>query len=94
MRVKILDAWSWGLPVISTSIGAEGIAAKHGENILISDDPETFANHIIAVLSDSKESAALSVNGRNWVENSYDWRKIYPKIDELYRHLLVNKPQS
>ncbi len=43
MRVKIVDGWRWGLPVISTTIGAEGIEYREGENILIADDPEAFA---------------------------------------------------
>ena len=40
MRVKIPDAWCWGLPVVSTPIGAEGIDVRAGQNILIEDSPE------------------------------------------------------
>ncbi len=51
MRVKIIDAWRWGLPVVSTSIGAEGIHCKPGENILIADNPQAFADAIVEVLA-------------------------------------------
>ena len=37
MRVKIIDGWTWGLPIVSTSIGAEGVAAAHGVNLLLAD---------------------------------------------------------
>ncbi|MCS7261517.1 MAG: glycosyltransferase family 4 protein, partial [Anaerolineae bacterium] len=50
MRVKILDAWCWGIPIVSTTIGAEGIAVRPGENILIADDAEAFAAAIIRLL--------------------------------------------
>jgi glycosyltransferase involved in cell wall biosynthesis len=91
MRVKILDAWSWGLPVVSTSIGAEGIMTRPGENILIADDADAYASAVITILTDSKISEALSVSGRNWVERHYDWRKVYIAVDEVYRKLLAGR---
>lgn len=84
MRVKILDGWRLGLPVISTTIGAEGIEYREGENILIADDPEAFAAAVVRVLRDGGLNAALRVNGRRWVEERYDWRRIYPAWDEVY----------
>lgn len=84
MRVKILDGWRLGLPVISTTIGAEGIEYLEGENILIADDPEAFAAAVVRVLRDGGLNAALRVNGRRWVEERYDWRRIYPAWDEVY----------
>lgn len=84
MRVKILDGWRLGLPVISTTIGAEGIEYREGENILIADDPEAFAAAVVRVLRDGGLNRALRVNGRRWVEERYDWRRIYPAWDEVY----------
>lgn len=84
MRVKILDGWRLGLPVISTTIGAEGIEYREGENILIADDPEAFAAAVVRVLTDEALNRALRVNGRRWVEERYEWRKIYPAWDEVY----------
>jgi glycosyltransferase involved in cell wall biosynthesis len=84
MRVKIIDAWRWGLPVVSTTIGAEGIAYQVGENILIADSPEEFIAMIVKVLRDKELSQSLRVNGRLWVETHYDWRSAYPAWDEVY----------
>lgn len=85
MRVKILDAWCWGLPVVSTSIGAEGVQAVHDENLLIADDEEGFKECIIRVLRDTNLSRRLTQKGRFTVESQYDWRKIYPAWDRIYR---------
>ena len=49
MRVKILDAWSWGLPIASTTIGAEGITIHHEKDILIADTAQTFAQAVVRV---------------------------------------------
>ena len=84
MRVKIVDAWRWGLPVISTTIGAEGIERRDGENILIADDPQAFAEAVTRVLSDADLNRALRLNGRRWVEQKYDWQRVHPEWDTIY----------
>ncbi len=84
MRVKILDAWARGLPVVSTTIGAEGIAYRHGDNILIADTPEDFAEAVVNVLSDDELAERLARRGRATVEEHYDWRKVYGAWDEVY----------
>lgn len=84
MRVKILDAWSWGLPVISTRTGAEGIRYIDGENILIADTPEQFAQAVVRVLCDPQLAQRLRENGRRWVEMQYNWRRVYETWNEIY----------
>jgi glycosyltransferase involved in cell wall biosynthesis len=84
MRVKILDAWAQGVPVVSTTIGAEGLTYQHGQNILIADTPQEFAQAINAILQDSILAQRLAAAGRANVEAHYDWRRIYPAWDALY----------
>lgn len=84
MRVKILDAWQWGLPVVSTHIGAEGIDVQPGENILLADDPADFAAAVVRVLNDDRLAQRLRHNGRGWVEQHYDWRQVYPQLSAIY----------
>jgi glycosyltransferase involved in cell wall biosynthesis len=84
MRVKILDAWCWALPVVSTSIGAEGLNAVHGENLLIADEPDAFADHLVRILRDGCEASRIARNGRATVEADYDWRKVYRAWDSVY----------
>lgn len=84
MRVKIVDAWCWGLPIVSTAIGAEGIAVRDGENILLADAPAAFAAAVACVLREPALAHALRANGRRWVEERYDWRRVYQAWDEVY----------
>lgn len=84
MRVKILDAWGWGLPIVSTTIGAEGMKYQEGENILIADSAEDFAQAVIRVLQDPELAQRLRANGRKWVEEQYDWHTTYSAWDQVY----------
>lgn len=84
MRVKILDAWCWGLPVVSTPIGAEGLDATDGEHLLLAETADAFASHVIGVLRDRALAARLSDGGRAVVEQRYDWRQVYQAWDQVY----------
>ncbi|MDX1688696.1 MAG: glycosyltransferase family 4 protein [Candidatus Promineifilaceae bacterium] len=84
MRVKILDAWSWGLPVVSTTIGVEGLWYRDGENVLIADRPGAFAQATLRLLMRPEQAAALGAAGRQTVEAHYDWRRVYRAWDKIY----------
>lgn len=84
MRVKIIDGWSWGLPIVSTSIGAEGVSYGHGENILIADDATEFANAVCSLLQHPHLSNRLSEQGRHTVLNHYNWQTVYRAWDDVY----------
>lgn len=88
MRVKILDAWLWGLPIVSTPIGAEGIEIRNGENILLAEDAEAFARATLRLLTDEGLNQRLRTAGRAWVESRYSWRQVYRQVDEVYERLL------
>ena len=94
MRVKILDAWLWGLPIVSTPIGAEGMALRDGENILLAADADAFAAATVRCLTDSALNARLRTAGRAWVETQYAWQVVYHRVDEIYQHLLVQSGVS
>lgn len=87
MRVKIPDAWCWGVPVISTTIGAEGINLQAGAHALIADTPEELSAAAIRVLQNPALGEQLRQKGRQWVEESYNWRKVYSRWDEVYSKL-------
>ena len=84
MRVKILDAWCWGLPIVSTTVGAEGIDVAPGENILLADDPSAFADALVRMLREGTLSCRIASNGRATVEARYDWRKVYEAWSQVY----------
>jgi glycosyltransferase involved in cell wall biosynthesis len=84
MRVKILDAWCWGLPVVSTAIGAEGLKASHGDNLLIADDADGFSDAVVTAFSNRHLAQRLADGGRSTVEQHYDWQRVYKAWDEIY----------
>lgn len=89
MRVKILDAWLWGQPVVATAVGAEGINVRDGENILIADEPDAFAAATLRLLVDPILNARVRAAGRAWVEETYAWQRVYRRVDEVYVELLT-----
>ncbi len=72
-RLKILEAMSSGLPVVSTRVGAEGIAATHGEHLLLADEPAPFAQAICHLLDDPAAYEQMRHAARKLVEHVYDW---------------------
>jgi glycosyltransferase involved in cell wall biosynthesis len=87
MRVKILDAWQWGLPIVATTIGAEGVEAQHGHNILLADTAEHFAKGVVRILQDPILAQTLRQNGRQTLCSQYDWRTTYKAWDDVYETL-------
>lgn len=94
MRVKILDAWSWGLPIVSTTIGAEGIATQPKENIMIADTVQSFAQATLRVLKDSVLAQKLAQNGRQTVMEKYNWRITYSAWDQVYESVISRNGQE
>jgi polysaccharide biosynthesis protein PslH len=86
MRVKILDALARGVPTISTTIGAEGIAVRSGEHLLVADDQASFASAVVEVLSNEMLAASLGRAGRALVADCYDTPVIRSRVlDALQR---------
>ncbi len=84
MRVKNLDAWGHGIPVVSPTIGAEGIQYEEGKDLLIADDPAGLAKAVVSLLRDIGLARQIGSAGRAVLERDYDWRKIYQAWDEVY----------
>ncbi len=83
-RLKILEAMALGRPVVSTTIGCEGLDVCDGEHLLIADTPEQFAEKTVRLLTDQKLYQYISANGRQLVETRYDWDKIAGRLEEVY----------
>jgi glycosyltransferase involved in cell wall biosynthesis len=81
-RLKIVEAMAMGLPVVSTSVGAEGLDIAHGENILIADDADSFSDYILALLSDPDLRARIAAGGQQLAQR-YDWMEITKPWAEL-----------
>jgi polysaccharide biosynthesis protein PslH len=83
-RLKILEAMAMGLPVVSTTMGAEGIEVMDGEDVLLSDDIEGFAAAVVRLLEEPELAGKLAFNGRRLVEFQYDWERVAPLLLQSY----------
>lgn len=87
-RLKILNSWAMAKPVVSTSLGCEGLEAVDGENILIRDEPKAFADAIVTLERNEALRRRIAIGGRSTVEHSYDWEGIGKRMIARYFELL------
>jgi len=84
MRVRILETFARGMPLVTTSIGIEGINATPGVDVLIEDTAQGFADAVIRLLMDENLQQVLSVNGRKLVERKYDYHIVLEALENIY----------
>jgi glycosyltransferase involved in cell wall biosynthesis len=88
IRVKVLEAWALGMPVVATRLACRGLLAVDGWNVLIADTPQLFAQRILNLYADDDLCIALGKNGRATIEKFYAWPIIVQKYERLYSLLL------
>ncbi len=87
MRVRILEAFARAMPVVTTTVGLEGIQAQPGKDVLVADDPKDFAGAVIRLLNDKALQDQLSLNGRHLVESKYDWQVTLKDLEKVYQQV-------
>jgi glycosyltransferase involved in cell wall biosynthesis len=85
-NIKMLDYFIWGLPVITTQVGARGLDIKDGEHAMVSG-LEDFPQQIVRLLDDEGLRQELSNNCRRLVAEKYDWSAIARELIALYERL-------
>ncbi len=90
-RLKILEAMAIGIPIVSTSIGCEGIGLTHGKDILIADTADEFARQTLRLLDDSSLRRHLSANARELVQERFSWKVIGKKLDSAYNTIVTEE---
>lgn len=90
-NIKVLEAMACGLPVVTTSVGIEGIKAKDGKEVIVRDHPKEFADEVIKLLGDKKRRQELGKAGRSLVEKLYDWSEIAKELERAYQGLINAK---
>jgi GT2 family glycosyltransferase/glycosyltransferase involved in cell wall biosynthesis len=91
VRVKLLEAFAAGIPVVSTVVGAEGLARNDGEFCGLSDDPQGFANRVVELLENPEKAAAMASRARAEVELNWDMEKITARLVDGYGGLVREK---
>ncbi len=91
IRVKVLDAMSHGVPVISTSVGCEGIPALDESEVLIRDDTKGFADAVVRLAKSRELRERLANAGRDLVSRVYSPERMRRERDEIYRVMLSER---
>jgi polysaccharide biosynthesis protein PslH len=88
IRVKIIEAMALGIPVISTTIGAEGINCIHGKDILIANTPEEFMDCIMKLFSNPGLCRIIAQNANQLIANEHNASILMTRLEKFYETLL------
>jgi GT2 family glycosyltransferase/glycosyltransferase involved in cell wall biosynthesis len=91
VRVKLLEAFAAGMPAVSTTVGAEGLARKDGEFCLLADTPAEFARRVLWLFENPEKGAELALRARYEVVTNWDMGAITRKLERSYRELMREK---
>jgi glycosyltransferase involved in cell wall biosynthesis len=92
-RLKIFEALAMERPVVSTTVGAEGLALLPGREYIAADDPHVFAREVVALLRDSGRRRALGRAGRRLVEDKYSWGQVAREFEAHCESVLAVRRQ-
>lgn len=87
LRSKVLEAMAYGKAVVATSIGAAGVGAKSGSEILVADDATGFAAAVVGLLSDPSRRSALELAARARAESDFSIERTAREYEAVYREL-------
>lgn len=93
-RLKILEAFSIGLPVVTTTIGVEGIEAVDGRHLLIADSTTDFAAAVRRLIEDPDLAQRIGDAGRDLVVDKYSWQAVQSALCAAYRSFSAEPPES
>ncbi len=83
-RLKLMEAMAMGKAIVSTSLGCEGIDVSHQRELLIADDPPTFARAVVGLMKDRNRRRRLQITARSVAESEHDWSQITPLLERVY----------
>jgi glycosyltransferase involved in cell wall biosynthesis len=93
-RGKILEAMAVGTPVVSSSLGAEGVPAVQRENIIVADNPEEFTQGILDLMNDDKLFEKIRKEARKLVEEKYAWQKGVEIMERVLEKMMKKNPSA
>jgi glycosyltransferase involved in cell wall biosynthesis len=93
-RLKVLEGLALERPMVSTSLGCEGIAVENDQHLLIADGAEAFAAAVLRLFDDPELSRQLGRNGRELVRRDYSWDAAGTRLEALYDRVLARPPRA
>ncbi len=83
-RLKILEAMAMGRPIVSTTLGCEGIAVTSGREVVLADGPAEFAQQVLQLLQARQQAEQLGRLARAFVERRFDWSSVVAPLEQAY----------
>ncbi len=90
-RIKIFEAMAMGKPVVSTTIGAEGLPVEHDRDILLADTPSEFARRTIQLLKNATDRERIGEAARRLVESQYGWQRVTDVFEQALFDLMKER---
>jgi polysaccharide biosynthesis protein PslH len=91
IKIKVLEAMACGRPVVTTSVGAEGVVEADEGALIVADEPAEFAEAVVALLSDRDRRSSLGGQARQVIERRFSWQRLCDDLDNIYRALAAVK---
>lgn len=88
LQNKILEALACGVPMVSTTLGNEGIGAKAGAEIVLADDAEGFGQEVVRLLSDHEARSRMGLAARSFIERAWSWEHHFDQLSERWMRLV------
>jgi glycosyltransferase involved in cell wall biosynthesis len=90
-RIKAFEAMAMGRPVVSTTLGIEGLDVTDGENFVRADDAETFAGAILALMDDNAMRSRIALAARRLVESRFSWSRVARQFEAICQRALKQR---
>lgn len=85
IRIKILEGMALGRPVVTTQTGIEGIPVENMESVKVSDDPYTFANHVVDLLNLKKDTSQMANDSRDLIIENFDTFRLSTRLSQFFK---------
>jgi glycosyltransferase involved in cell wall biosynthesis len=86
-RLKVVEGLALAKPMVSTTVGCEGLNVRDGEHLAIADGADAFASSVVRAFDEPSWAEALGRAGRALMEKEYSWESAGDRLDELYRRI-------
>jgi glycosyltransferase involved in cell wall biosynthesis len=91
-RLKVYEAMGMEIPIISTTVGVEGLPIRDGEELLVADDPEAFASSVVRLLRDRALGQRLALTAAERVRREFGWREVSMRFAAICSETRASRP--
>jgi sugar transferase (PEP-CTERM/EpsH1 system associated) len=91
---KVLEALACATPVVASKQAISALDVNPGEEILVADDPLTFANNVISLLEDPERREEIGTAGRRFVEKNHDWTVVASRLEDVYTYAIEKRGEG